>query len=137
MRLCVVVETAVIFSKSLTAHHSRDIVRDTHKHGMWREEGVRASIIDPHPISPWHNHTSVPQKSGQTPHACVSRRQRRTKKTCPSRSKERHSCQLVTCTSTRQASSSATSFQLPPSETKNTQPTRIGTNRCIRVLEIG
>ena len=59
------------------------------------------------------------------------------KKTCPSRSKERHSCQLVTCTSTRQTSSSATSFQLPPSETKNTQPTRIGTNRCIRELEIG
>lgn len=71
------------------------------------------------------SHLNSP-KVRPTPHACVSRRQRRTKKTCPSRSKERHSCQLVTCTSTRQASSSATSFQLPPSETKNTHPPESG-----------
>ena len=39
MLLCAVVETAVIFSKSLiTAHHSRDILRDTQ---TWYVEGKR------------------------------------------------------------------------------------------------
>lgn len=38
----VVVETAVIFSKSPTAHHSRDILRDTQ---TWHVEEGRAYVL--------------------------------------------------------------------------------------------
>lgn len=77
---------------------------------MWRKHGITL-----HPILPLH--TSTPRVR-PTPHACVSKvadGSRRYKKTCPSRSKERHSCQLVTCTSSRQASSSAGSSCEPAS----------------------
>ena len=109
--LCVVVvETAVIFSKSLTAHHSRD--NCTRHTQTWHVEGGRRACFNnqPSPDLPVAQSHLNPQTVRPTPHACVSKvadGSRRYKKTCPSRSKERHSCQLVTCTSSRQASSSA------------------------------
>ena len=72
----VVVETAVIFSKSLTAHHSRDILRDTQ---TWHVEG-RAYVLQFLHLPVAQSHPNPSKKPGQTPHACVSRRQRRTKK---------------------------------------------------------
>ena len=96
-------------------------MRDTQTwHGMaWHVEGGR-HVTNPHPISPWHkSHLNPPKTQADTSRLRITS-PTAYKKTCPSRSKERHSCHLVTCTSTRQASSSAPSLQLPPSETKNT-----------------
>jgi hypothetical protein len=102
-QLCV--DTAVIFSKSLRRKALHGVLSQQQGYtrllqGMWRKSlFTRSSRCTPQP-----------QRVRPTPHACVSKvadGSRRYKKTCPSRSKERHSCQLVTCTSSRQASSSA------------------------------
>jgi len=45
--LCVVVETAVIFSKSLTAHHSRD--NCTRHTQTWHVEGERRACFNNQP----------------------------------------------------------------------------------------
>jgi hypothetical protein len=94
----------------------------------WHVEGGRRACFNnrPSPDLPVaQSHLSPPKVRPNTSRLRITS-PTAYKKTCPSRSKERHSCQLVTCTSTRQASSSATSFQLPPSETKNTHPPESG-----------
>lgn len=110
-QLCV--ETAVIFSKSLRRKALHGVLSQQQGYtrllqGMWRKSlFTRSSRCTPQP-----------QRVRPTPHACVSKvadGSRRYKKTCPSRSKERHSCQLVTCTNSRQASSSAGSSCEPAS----------------------
>lgn len=91
----------------------------THKHGMCvlhptLTRSARGTITP-----------QSPKESGQTPHVCVSRCQRRACKKRQAQAGQKNVttlCHLMTCTSSRQAPSSVTSFQLPPPGTKNTQP---------------
>lgn len=98
MLLCAVVETAVIFSKSLiTAHHSRDILRDTQ---TWYVEGKRVCFNNkPSPNLPVaQSHLNPPKSHAKhltLAYHVANGAPTAYKKTCPSRSKERHSCQLT------------------------------------------
>lgn len=91
------------------SHQQGYDIRDFYKAcgGNMESPFTRSSRCTPQPQESGQHFTLAYQKLLMEPGV--------TKKTCPSRSKERHSCQLVTCTSSRQASSSAGSSCEPAS----------------------
>ena len=108
---------------------------------MWKEACLACS--SPFTRSPHSTPKARLTHQQQTPHACVSsvadgsQRPKKNCDTCPSRSKERHSCHLVTCTRARQAPSSVrfltglSCFRLPQRRSEELPPGRIGTSTSI------